>query len=108
MNDTSNESIDAQLRKAFEGPVLDGGFSDRVMRALPSRRAPRRWLVPAYVVAGAGACWFALASTSLVQGAGHDWAGGRLSSPVLALLAAMVGMALLAAWWAMAEAADSR
>lgn len=104
MNDKPDDPIEVLLQKAFDGPMPDGGFSARVMQVLPERRSRQRWLLPAAIAAGIGACWLALASTSLLHAAGHDWTTGTLSPPVLVLLVAMVGMSLLATWWAMTEA----
>jgi len=104
MNNHSNESIETLLRRSFDGPVPDDGFSERVMQRLPARRVRRNWLLPAGTVAGVAACWIALTPTSLVRAATHDWTSGRLSPTTLVMLAAIAGMALLASWWAMAEA----
>jgi|SRR6187402_2996581 hypothetical protein len=104
MNDQPNDPIDALLQKGFEGPVPDDGFSARVMQVLPARRPRQRWVLPAATAAGIVACWLALTSTSLLRAAGRDWTTGTLSPPILVLLVAMVGMSLLATWWAMTEA----
>lgn len=104
MNSNSNDSIETLLRSSFDGPVPDAGFSDRVMRVLPARRVRRNWLLPAGIIAGAGACWIALTSTPLVRVATSDWSSGKLSPTVLVLAAAIGGMSLLASWWAMVEA----
>lgn len=104
MSDHSNESIENLLRRSFDGPVPDNGFSERVMLLLPARRARRNWLVPAGIIAGTFSCWIALTSTSLIRVASHDWASGKLSTTILIMLAAIGGMSLLASWWAMVEA----
>lgn len=104
MNDNLNESIETLLRKSFDGPVSDDGFSERVMQALPARRVRRRWMLPAGIIAGVVACWIAMTSTSLIRVASHDWASGRLSATTLIVLATIAGMSLLASWWAMVEA----
>lgn len=104
MNTNSNESIETLLRRSFDGPVADDGFSEHVMQRLPARRVRRNWLLPAGIIAGTGACWIALTSTSLVRAAAHDWASGKPSTTTLVMLAAIAGMSLLASWWAMTEA----
>lgn len=107
MNNPSNEPIESLLRASFDGPVPDAGFSERVMQALPARRNHRRWLLPAGIVAGTFACWVALTPTPLMRVASHDWANGKLSATSVVVLAAVAGMSLLAAWWAMSEADDA-
>jgi len=104
MSTNSNEPIETLLRRSFDGPVPDDGFSDRVMRLLPARRVRRNWLLPAGIIAGTVACWIALNSTSLVRVASHDWVSGKLSPTIFVMLAAIGGMSLLASWWAMVEA----
>jgi hypothetical protein len=104
MSDPSNQSIETLLRRSFDGPVPDNGFSERVMQLLPARRVRVNPMVAAGIVAGIAACWIALTSTSLVRDAGHDWTSGKPSSSILIMLAAIAGMSLLASWWAMAEA----
>jgi hypothetical protein len=106
MSDHSNESIEALLRASFDGPVPDAGFSERVMQALPARRVRRRWLIPASMTAGIVTCWIALSSTSLVRVASHDLVSGKLSASILIMLATILGIALLACWWAVVEADD--
>lgn len=57
----------------------------------------------------AGACtgllagWISLCSAPVVQAAWVDWRSGIMSPATLALLAAMLGMALLALAWSIAE-----
>lgn len=107
MNYQSNDNIHVLLQKSFGGPVPDDGFSERVMLALPTRHSRPRWLLPAAIAAGMVSCWLTLGSTSIVRLATSDWFNGHLSPTIIVLLATIVGMALLAAWWAMSEA-DAR
>ena len=103
-SEPSDDAIDALLRRQFEGPLPDEGFSERVMQHLPTRRRRVAWPLWAGVVAGVGACWWRLQSASLLHAGWRDWAGGELSSPAIILLLVAAGMSLLAAWWSLAEA----
>lgn len=76
MNDPHDSSIDALLRRGFEGPVADDGFSDRVMRQLPARRRPLRWQLPVCMLAGLGACLWSLSSAPLIRVGWQDWMRG--------------------------------
>ena len=106
MNQNDADPIDALLRKQFDGPVPDGGFSERVMRRLPARRRRNGWPLLAGVFAGAAACWLSLSSSPLLHAGWRDWMHGEFSGPALILLLAMVGMSLLALGWTLAEADD--
>lgn len=99
-----DDALDALLRQQFEGAVPDAGFSDRVMRQLPARPRRRTWPLWSGIAAGMTACALSLASTPLVQLGWRDWLGGEVSAPVIALLFALAGMALLAMCWSLAEA----
>lgn len=103
MNDPHDASIDALLRKHFDGPVADDGFCDRVMRQLPARRRARRWQLPVGLVAGLVACFWHLSSTPLIRAGWQDWMRGSLSSAAVTLLLVVMGMSILASWWALAE-----
>lgn len=102
-----DDAIDALLRQQFEGPVPDDGFCDRVMQQLPARPRRRAWPLWSGIAAGVVACALSLASTPMVQLGWRDWIGGQLSAPVIALLLALAGMALLAMCWSLAEADGS-
>lgn len=106
MNKPSDETIEALLRKQFDGPVRDQGFSDRVMLRLPPRRRRAIWPLWVGVLAGMVACWLALWSSPLLHAAWHDWMRGDWSVSAIAVLAAVCGMALLALTWVVAEAGD--
>lgn len=107
MNHPHDDAIEALLRKQFDGPVPDDGFSEQVMQRLPPRRRRIAWPLWAGVLAGAGTCWMSLLSAPLVHVGWQDWSAGELTAPGIALLLAMVGMSLLASWWSMTEA-DNR
>lgn len=101
-----DDPIEALLRKQFDGPVPDEGFSERVMRRLPPRRRRIVWPLWAGVLAGAGACWLGLRCSPLLHVGWRDWMGGELSVSAATVLVAIAGMSLLACWWAIAEADD--
>ncbi len=100
-----DDEIDALLRRQFDGPLPDQGFSERVMQRLPKTRRRRvAWPLWAGVVAGLGACWSQLLPAPLLQAGWRDWAGGELSAPAITLLLVAAGMSLLASCWSLAEA----
>ena len=106
MNDPDDDAIETLLRQQFEGAVRDGGFCDRVMQRLPSRRRRATWPVWAGFLVGAASCWMSLQATSLLRIGWRDWWHGEWSAPAIALLLVMAGMSLLAFGWALAEFQD--
>lgn len=105
MNESPDSSLDALLRQQFEGPVADDGFCDRVMQQLPPRRRAHRWQQLVGIFAGLGACLWSLSSTPLLRAGMQDWGHGSLSSAAMMLLLTLMGMSLLASWWALTEGA---
>ena len=101
-----DDAIEALLRKQFDGPVRDDGFSERVMERLPPRRRRIAWPLWAGVVVGTGACWLSLSTAPLLHVGWRDLMGGELSAPAITLLLAIAGMSLLASWWSVTEADD--
>lgn len=106
MNHELDDAIEALLRKQFDGPVRDEGFSRRVMQRLPRRRRRVSWPLWSGIVAGAVACWLALLSSPLPRTGWRDWMSGDWSAPAVLLLLAALGMAMLALAWGVAEAGD--
>jgi hypothetical protein len=102
----NDEDLDALLRQAFDGPMPDAGFSDRLMQRLPSRRRTSVWPLVAGILAGAGACWLSLGETPLWRSVWRDWHIGQCSSSSVIVMGAMLGMALLALAWTLVEADD--
>jgi hypothetical protein len=103
MND---DMIEALLRRQFEGPVADDGFSERVMRQLPPRRRRIAWPLWLGLLAGACACGLSLADMPLLHAGWRDWLDGEPSVPAMGLLLAVAGMAWLALGWTLAESGD--
>jgi hypothetical protein len=106
MSHVQDDDIEMLLRQQLDGPVADGGFSQRVMQRLPTRRRRAAWPLWAGVLTGTGACWLSLMFTPLLHAGWRDWLRGDPSVPAICLLLAAAGMAVLACWWAMAEAED--
>ncbi|QWT21097.1 hypothetical protein KPL74_03565 [Bacillus sp. NP157] len=102
-----DDSIDALLRQAFDGPVADDGFVDRLMPRIPTRK-PRRaaWPLLAGVAGGGVACFLSLQQVPLWRGAWHDLMAGRLSAGVVVVAGCMVVMAVLAMTWSLFELED--
>jgi hypothetical protein len=106
MNQEMDEEIEALLRRQFDGPVHDGGFSGRVMQALPPRRRRATWPLWCGALAGVGACWLALLRSPLLRVGWLDWVSGDWSAQAITVLLVMLGMAMLALAWGVAEAED--
>ena len=106
MNQSQDDEIEVLLRSRFEGPVRDEGFSVRVMQALPQRRRRTTWPLWGGVLAGACACWLTLLHSSLLRAGWRDWVSGDWSVSAITLLLVMLGMAMLALVWGVAEAED--
>lgn len=106
MNHPHDDAIEALLRKQFDGPVTDDGFSGRVMQRLPPRRRRTVWPLWAGMLAGAGVCWLSLLSSSLLHVGWQDLISGELSASAITLMSAIAGMSLLACWWITMEAED--
>ena len=99
-----DDVIEGLLRRQFDGPVPNEGFSERVMQRLPARRRRVAWPLWAGIAAGIGACCLQLPSAALLQVGWRDWVGGDLSTPAIIALLVTAGMSLLASWWGLAEA----
>ena len=67
MNHDNDDALDTLLRDTFDGPVTDGGFSNRVMQVLPQRRRARAWILVAGTCSGVTAGWLALGSAPVLR-----------------------------------------
>jgi hypothetical protein len=103
MNEMHDEDIDTLLREQFEGPLVDDGFSDRVMADLPQRHRRIAWPLWLGALAGAAACGISLIPAPLLQTGWRDWGEGRLSPSAIGMWLAMAGVAWLASAWAVAD-----
>lgn len=106
MNPINDDDIDALLRRSFDGPMPDAGFSDRVMQQLPPRRSRSAWPLVAGLFVGALLCSLSLFSSSLWHSAWSGLRAGEWSGSTVILLSVMAGMSLLALGWSLAEADD--
>ena len=106
MNPSQDAMIDALLRKQFDGPVFDEGFSRRVMQRLPQRRRHVAWPVWGGILVGVIACWQVLLVWRVVDGGWQGCLSGHWSARTVTLLLAILGMAVLALAWGVAEADD--
>lgn len=106
MNDVHDDQIEALLRRGFDGPVPDAGFSERVMRRLPPRRRRVAWPLWGGFLAGAVAGSLSLLRSPLLHAGWHDWLRGDWSAPAVVLLLAVAGMSLLACGWGVFEAGE--
>lgn len=106
MNQARDDAIEALLRKQFDGPIRDEGFSERLLQRLPQRRRRVAWPLWAGILVGAATCWLALLPSQLLRDGWQDWVGGRWSAAGIVTLTAVAVMALLALAWGVAEADD--
>ena len=103
MNDHQDLSIDTLLRRQFEGPVPDDGFSDRLMQQLPPRRRRRHWQLPTAIAIGLVASILSLSSAPLISQGWQDCIHGQFSVAAIITLLTVVGVSIAASWWALAE-----
>lgn len=103
LHDASDPKLDDLLRRQFLGPVADDGFSARVMRTLPARRAPRPWLVPAAAVAGSLLAWLALMPSPVWRHAAQEWLAGDLGAASAGLGVLMLAVTLASCAWSLEE-----
>ena len=106
MNPVHDDDIDALLRKSFDGPLPDAGFSDRVMQRVPPRRRPFAWPLATGLLVGAILCSLSVFTSPLWRAAWHGWLACEWSTSTLIMLSIMAGMSLLALGWSLAEADD--
>jgi hypothetical protein len=107
MNPLPQDEIEALLRKQFDGPIADNGFSDRLMRQLPHRHRRAAWPLWTGIITGAAACWLALLPSPLLHLGWHDSVNGEWSAASVSMVLVILVMVMLALAWAMLEA-DNR
>lgn len=105
MTDELDDEIDRLLRAQFDGPVPADGFAERVMAQLPARRR-RNWPLAVGATTGVALGWLSLWSAPLARTASQDLLSGNLTDAALTLLAVMIGGAVLALAWSIAETND--
>jgi hypothetical protein len=106
MSHAQDDAIEALLRKQFDGPVPDEGFSQRLMKRLPRHRRRTSWPLWGGIAGGVIACWSALLSSPLLQTGWADWMHGDWSASAISMLLVVLGMAMLALAWGVAEVED--
>lgn len=106
MNPIHDDDIDALLRRSFDGPTADGGFTDRVMQRLPRRRRRSTWPLVAGVLIGTVVCGLSLSASPLWRAAWRGWLAGTSTTSTVIVLSMMAVMSLLALGWTLAEAED--
>ncbi|WP_158884178.1 DUF5056 domain-containing protein [Rhodanobacter sp. L36] len=103
-HEENDDSIEAMLRRQFEGPIADQGFSEHVMQRLPPRRRRVAWPVWSGVLAGVAACVVSLLFSPLLHAGWRDVMHGDWSTSAITLLSVMAGLSVLACGWTFAEA----
>lgn len=103
MNETSDDALDALLRRGFEGHVPDDGFSARVVRALPARPRRRAWPLPLAALCGGLLAWATLAPSPLWRDVAQEAATGVPGAAIAVLLAVALGFGTVCCAWALEE-----
>jgi hypothetical protein len=103
LDDTTDPKLDALLRRQFPGAVADDGFTARVMGALPPRRQPRTWLLPAAAVAGSGLAWLALMPSPVWQHAAREWLQGDFGAATAGIGVLLLAVTLASCAWSLEE-----
>lgn len=105
MNETPDDALDTLLRREFEGPVPDDGFSARVARELPAR--PRRiaWPLPIAFACGGVLAGAAVATSPLWGEVAQEVAAGVPGAASAVLLTVALCLGALCCAWALEEAA---
>lgn len=106
MNEPHDDMIEALLRRQFDGPVADDGFSERVMQQLPLRRRRIARLPWLGALMGATTCWICLASVPMLHIGWRDWLAGELSTSAIGMWLAMAVVSSLAMGWGLVENRD--
>lgn len=106
MNESHEDSIEALLRRQFDGPVADDGFSDRVMQHLPTRRRRATWPLLLGALLGIAAWWICIDSVPLLHIGWRDWLAGEPSMSAIGMWVMMAAMSLLALMWSIAESSS--
>jgi hypothetical protein len=106
MNASHDDTLEALLRREFDGPVADDGFSERVMQHLPPHRRRIAWPLWMGVLLGAAACWLYVGSVPLLHMGWRDWLAGDASIAAIGMWVMMASMSLLAFVWGLMESSS--
>jgi hypothetical protein len=106
MTEPNGDWLDRLLREDARGAIEDGGFTYRVLGALPARSSPR-WLKSALILGstalgGMLAALFAPVGTMVVEGA-QQLAHFQAFTPSIAMTLAMACVLAVAGWVLAAE-----
>lgn len=107
MKDISDEMLDDLLRRSFPSGVADGGFSERVMHALPVRRSQRPWILPGSALAGGLLAWVLLLPSPLLQEVARESLAGNFGAASAGVCVLLLGISLLSCGWALDETRQS-
>lgn len=108
MTDYDEEYLDILLRKQFDGPVADDGFSARVMARLPGRQQRIKWPMFAGTFAGLLAYWLSLWFAPISHSGWKDWISGGPTDSAISLFIAAMGIAVSTLVWALSEMDEGR
>lgn len=103
MNDLTDEMLDELLRGGFAGAVADGGFSERVMRALPVRRSQRPWMLPGFALAGGLLAWVVLLPSPVLRQVARESLAGNFGAASAGVCVLLLVVSLLGCGWALDE-----
>lgn len=103
LDNMSDPKLDGLLRRQFPGAVAEDGFTSRVMRVLPPRRAPRPWLVPGAAVAGSLLAWLALMPSPVWQQAAREWLQGDPGAATAGIGVLLMVVTLVSCAWSLEE-----
>ncbi|HRF83842.1 MAG: hypothetical protein J0L89_09145 [Xanthomonadales bacterium] len=103
MTNPNDDAIETLLRRRFEGPAIDAGFSERVMQRLPPRRRRVAWPLWLGLLAGTVAGCLSLAGAPILDAGWRDGPTGGFSAQAWSLLLAAAVLTWMAVGWALAE-----
>lgn len=103
LDDASDPRLDDLLRRHFPGAVADDGFSARVMRRLPPRRAPRTWLLPAAAVVGSLLAWLALMPSPVWRQVAQEWLARDFGAASVGIGVLLLAVTLVSCAWSLEE-----
>lgn len=101
-----HDDIDDLIRKSFDGPLPDEGFSDRLMQRLSPRRRRSVWPLWAGVLTGTVLYALSVFGSPLWRTGWQAWLAGDGAGSSVIVLSTMAALVLLALVWGLTEADD--